>query len=262
MMKENIFIFDIDGVIRDVSFSYRKSIQLTVQYYTNWLPSMEDIDFLKSEGIYNNDWDLSLELIKRHDDTKKVFNAIDKNDLIQVFNKFYFGSKGYFSNIKSFDGLINNEKLLINREFFMKLDNLKNPYGFVSGSEKESAEFVLKEKLGLKDLNLISMNDAPSKPNPKGLIMMINKLKTKNVSACQRTIFYFGDTVSDTLTVINARKELRDEKIISIGIIPPHLQKDPISPNKEKYSKVLINSGAEVILDSLYDVFESLKKYL
>ena len=64
-MKENIFIFDIDGVIRDVSMSYRKSIQLTVKYYTNCMPSMHEIDLLKSEGIFNNDWDLSLELIKR-----------------------------------------------------------------------------------------------------------------------------------------------------------------------------------------------------
>ena len=73
-MKENIFIFDIDGVIRDVSMSYRKSIQLTVEHYTNWKPSMNDIDLLKSEGIYNNDWDLSLELINRRNQAKQKYS--------------------------------------------------------------------------------------------------------------------------------------------------------------------------------------------
>ena len=34
-----------------------------------------------------------------------------------------------------------------------------------------------------------------------------------------RLIFYIGDTVSDTLTVMNAKKVLCDEKIISVGII-------------------------------------------
>ncbi len=261
-MKENIFIFDIDGVIRDVSMSYRKSIQLTVKHYTNYMPSMHEIDLLKSEGIFNNDWDLSLELIKRK---KNILNNeskfIQKEDLVSVFNNFYFGNSGNFSDIESGNGLIKQEKLLINRQFFDKLDSLKYSYGFVSGSEKESAEFILKKKLGLKDLNLISMNDAPGKPNPKGLITMINKLKKKGKSN-NRSIFYIGDTVSDTLTVMNAKKVLCDEKIISVGIIPPHLQKPDCLNRKKNYSEILINAGSEVIIDSLNDLLDGINKFL
>ena len=261
-MKENIFIFDIDGVIRDVSMSYRKSIQLTVKYYTNWMPSMHEIDLLKSEGTFNNDWDLSLELIKRKKNhLKNEFKLIQREDLINVFNNFYFGNSGNFSDIESSNGLIKQEKLLINRQFFEKLESLKYPYGFVSGSEKESAEFVLKTKLGLKDFNLISMNDAPGKPNPKGLITMINKLKTKNVESNDRSIFYIGDTVSDTLTVMNAKKELCEERIISIGIIPPHLQKTDCLNRKKKYTEILIKSGSEIIIDSLNDLFDEINKF-
>ena len=65
-MKTAIVVFDIDGVIRDVGGSYRRAIADTVEQFTSsYRPSITDIDDLKSEGIWNNDWDASLELIRR-----------------------------------------------------------------------------------------------------------------------------------------------------------------------------------------------------
>lgn len=63
-----IVIFDIDGVIRDVTNSYRRALADTVEHFTNnhYRPSMEDIDSLKAEGIWNNDWLGSQELIYRY----------------------------------------------------------------------------------------------------------------------------------------------------------------------------------------------------
>ena len=53
-----IAVFDIDGVIRDVTNSYRRAIADTVEEFTNqqYRPTMQDIDDLKSEGTWNNDW--------------------------------------------------------------------------------------------------------------------------------------------------------------------------------------------------------------
>ena len=64
----NIVIFDIDGVIRDVSRSYRRAIADTVESFTKsyYRPSIEDIDLLKAEGIWNNDWEASQELTYRY----------------------------------------------------------------------------------------------------------------------------------------------------------------------------------------------------
>ena len=72
MQTIGLILFDIDGVIRDVTNSYRLSIQKTVLNYCNWEPSTHDIDVLKNEGIWNNDWDLSLELIKRYINNNKL----------------------------------------------------------------------------------------------------------------------------------------------------------------------------------------------
>ena len=78
--------FDIDGVIRDVAGSYRRALQETVRYYSGWCPTPEDIDKLKGEGRWNNDWDASLELLRRHGT-----DLPDRNALIDVFSGLYFG---------------------------------------------------------------------------------------------------------------------------------------------------------------------------
>ena len=61
-----VILFDIDGVIRSVENSYRLSLKKTVFEFCGWEPSYKDIDNAKNEGIWNNDWDLSLELINRY----------------------------------------------------------------------------------------------------------------------------------------------------------------------------------------------------
>jgi len=53
-------------VIRNVSGSYRRAIQATVRHYSGWTPEAGTIDALKGEGLWNNDWDASLELLRRH----------------------------------------------------------------------------------------------------------------------------------------------------------------------------------------------------
>ena len=72
MSNIGVILFDIDGVIRSVENSYRLSLKKTVYRFCGWEPSYRDIDNAKNEGIWNNDWDLSLELIKRHMKSKNL----------------------------------------------------------------------------------------------------------------------------------------------------------------------------------------------
>jgi len=37
-----------------------------VHHYCGWEPGHETVDALKGEGRWNNDWDASLELLRRH----------------------------------------------------------------------------------------------------------------------------------------------------------------------------------------------------
>ena len=69
----DILIFDMDGVLIDVSRSYRKTIQRTIQIYIenclgfernngDWVTD-EEISLFKSAGGFNNDWDLTSGLL-------------------------------------------------------------------------------------------------------------------------------------------------------------------------------------------------------
>tara|TARA_B100000161_G_scaffold176137_1_gene126576 strand:+ start:138 stop:353 length:216 start_codon:yes stop_codon:yes gene_type:complete len=66
LKKIGLILFDIDGVIRSVENSYRLALKKTVFKFSGWEPSYQDIDNAKNEGVWNNDWDLSMELIKRY----------------------------------------------------------------------------------------------------------------------------------------------------------------------------------------------------
>ncbi len=69
----DVLIFDMDGVLIEVSRSYRKTIQRTVQIYFEtclgvarsrgaWITN-EEISLFKSVGGFNNDWDLTSGLL-------------------------------------------------------------------------------------------------------------------------------------------------------------------------------------------------------
>jgi HAD superfamily phosphatase len=45
------------------------ALQDTVAHYSGWRPSAEEIDALKGEGLWNNDWDASLEFLRRRGGT-------------------------------------------------------------------------------------------------------------------------------------------------------------------------------------------------
>jgi HAD superfamily hydrolase (TIGR01548 family) len=68
-MNLDILIFDMDGVLIDVSKSYRKAIQHTIQIYLetclgfqkrrgDWVTN-EEISLFKSAGGFNSDWDVT-----------------------------------------------------------------------------------------------------------------------------------------------------------------------------------------------------------
>ena len=69
----DILIFDMDGVLIDVSKSYRKTIQQTIHIYLetcfgirknkNWRVTDEEVSLFKSVGGFNNDWDLTSGLL-------------------------------------------------------------------------------------------------------------------------------------------------------------------------------------------------------
>ena len=212
-----------------------------MQHYCGWQPSADAIDALKAEGAWNNDWDCSLELLRRHG-----AELPDRTALIDVFSGFYFGGDPE-GDPSQWTGFIGDEPLLVNASFFTTLSQQKVRWGFVSGAEPPSARFVLQQRLGLQDPPLIAMGDAPDKPDPTGLIHLAKALGADTEGA---QVAYLGDTVADVHTVVQARKRWPEQHFVSLAVVPPHLQSEEQAPARRIYEQQLMEAGADLVLNS------------
>ncbi len=265
MNNIGVILFDIDGVIRSVENSYRLSLKNTVYQFCGWEPSYKDIDDAKNEGIWNNDWDLSLELIKRNIKIKNLkLKPPQRKDIIECFENFYFGGNPN-KDSKDWSGFIRNEDLLVEKEFFTFLSAKKISWGFVSGAESASAKFVLEKRLKLVSPPLIAMGDAPDKPDPQGFLYLASKLCRNKLGHKNIPIAYVGDTIADINTVNNAKKIIPSQKFLSIGIAPPHLHLKSRVKERDSYESKLLEAGADLILNSVNDLkdidIDFFKKY-
>ena len=212
-----------------------------MQHYCGWQPSADAIDALKAEGAWNNDWDCSLELLRRHG-----AELPDRTALIDVFSGFYFGGDPE-GDPSQWTGFIGDEPLLVNASLFTTLSQQKVRWGFVSGAEPPSARFVLQQRLGLQDPPLIAMGDAPDKPDPTGLIHLAKALGADTEEA---QVAYLGDTVADVHTVVQARKSWPEQQFVSLAVVPPHLQSEEQAPARTIYEQQLMEAGADLVLNS------------
>lgn len=247
--KLAIVVFDIDGVVRDVSGSYRKAIADTVEKFTNnsYRPPMADIDELKTEGIWNNDWQASQELVYRYYESQGTARekvSISYEAIVDFFQKRYRGE-----NPDDFDGYITSEPLLMSASYLKHLGQNNIGWGFFSGATRGSAQYILQKRLGLQQPVLVAMEDAPGKPNPTGLFDAVRQI-TKQQSTIP--VLYVGDTVADMQTVIAAKKERVDTKWIGVGVLPPHVQTN--IQQREKYRENLQQAGAAIVLKNVEEL--------
>jgi histidinol-phosphate aminotransferase len=244
-------IFDMDGVLVDVSNSYRQAIKNTVEYVLknayqiNLVVKPQDIESIKKIPGFNNDWDLSYELIRllsnktSKNDFKKYINKINRNDkdykkIKKIFQSYYLGEKLYWEiykempplNIKN--GLINNESSLIQKEI---LENIYQNYkiGVATSRPRFEAIYTLK-KLGITpnfilEKNIVAQEDTQNeKPAPDPLLETKKRLNKINP-------VYVGDSINDILAAKSANM-----KCIFIG---KNKLADFEIPNVNKIGKLL-----------------------
>jgi HAD superfamily phosphatase len=256
-----VLLLDIDGVIRDVGGSYRRALAETVHHYSSWRPDPATIDSLKAEGRWNNDWEASLELLRRCNHTPlPAFEA-----LVDVFSGFYFGGDPS-GDPAQWQGFIGDEPLLVEPDLFADLNAAGILWGFVSGAEPPSARFVLEQRLGLDHPPLIAMGDAPDKPDPTGLLQLAGRLLEHhgipNLGVGAPPIAYLGDTVADVITVQQARRQLPQQTFLSLAVAPPHLHDPDAAESRRTYESQLIQAGADAVLPSTAAVLTALAEGL
>jgi HAD superfamily phosphatase len=248
MERQGLVVFDIDGVLRDVGQSYRRAIADTVEKFTDnqYRPTLADMDELKSEGIWNNDWEASQELVYRYwlsQGRERESVGLDYEELVAFFQSRYQGT-----DPEHFNGYITTEPLLVTVEYLQGLTEQGMGWGFFSGATRAEAKYALEYRLGLADLALVAMEDAPGKPDPTGLFQVIEQLDPNPMLP----VFYVGDTVADMKTVERARAIQPERLWVAIGILPPHVQETP--EGSQSYAKRLQGAGAQKVFRHVEDL--------
>ncbi|MCT7979963.1 TIGR01548 family HAD-type hydrolase [Laspinema olomoucense] len=256
MTTTAIAVFDIDGVIRDVSGSYRRAIADTVEHFTQtaYRPSSADIDRLKSEGVWNNDWDASFELVCRYFESQGQSRdrlSLDYDTLVNFFQSRYRGPDPL-----TMTGYICQEPLLVNPAYLDSLTQAGIPWGFFSGAMRAEAAYVLEGALGLTDPVVIAMEDAPGKPDPTGLFATLEQLQSRYSSVENAPVVYVGDTVADLYTVTQAKQQDPKRTWVGVGVLPPHVQES--EERKNAYSATLKKAGAAIVLGNVKELTPAL----
>ncbi|MEO1592696.1 MAG: HAD-IA family hydrolase, partial [Cyanobacteria bacterium J06632_22] len=133
--------------------------------------------------------------------------------------------------------------LLMTAAYLPSLTQNKIAWGFFSGAMRDEAFYVLR-RLGVDQPPLVAMEDAPGKPDPTGLMQVVQAISTE-----PRPVIYAGDTVADMVTITRAKAAYPNRQWAAVGVLPPHVQQD--ADYRDRYSQTLSQAGADVVVASV-----------
>ena len=158
--KYDTLLFDMDGVLVDVSKSYRVAIKQTAEYFLKDKEiTFEQIQKYKEKGGLNNDWDCTQAILKERGVEKT------RDEIREKFDAIYLG------------GAIDNETLIVSLDFLEELSE-KYKLGLVTGRPKRDADYTIK-KFGLDKFFkvIFTMDDEPEKAD--GIKRAMKELNAK-----------------------------------------------------------------------------------
>jgi HAD superfamily phosphatase len=216
-----LLVFDMDGVLVDVTESYRETISETVKVFTGTGISNTDIQALKNRGSSNNDWDLTLEIVE----SRGVHPAKEK--VIAAFQRIYLGDNN--------TGLIARERWLARNGLFERLAQTFR-FAMFTGRERWEAAFTLnKFAPGVAFDPIIGMEDVTlEKPNPEGLLKIIEHHRPEQV-------FYIGDVMDDCRAAQAAGVKF-------IGVVAAE------NPLKDDLEAIFRREGALAVVSSINEL--------
>jgi HAD superfamily hydrolase (TIGR01548 family) len=212
-----MLVFDMDGVLVDVTESYRETVVRTVEHFTSQTISRDSIQDYKNQGGWNNDWLLSQKICL------DLGVEVPYATVVEYFNYLFLDQ-----------GLIHRERWLPRDGL---LDRLAERFAFAifTGRTTEEAEITLQRE-GLRDrFLLVSSNDVErEKPAPDGL------LKIAGMHPGTK-LLYIGDTVDDARCAKAAY-------VPFIGIAARH------SPRREELVSLLRLEGAIQVIEDINEI--------
>jgi HAD superfamily hydrolase (TIGR01548 family) len=214
---KDLLIFDMDGVLVDVTESYRAAIQATVKHFTGDEPSHQEIQDWKNRGGWNDDWQLSTRMIQERGGNTPY------DEVVEYFQKLFHGD--------GTDGLILREQWLASDGLFERLAD-RHHLAVFTGRLRWEANVTLDRFLPARFDPVVGADDVSrTKPDPEGLHKICAALS-------HGKCWYVGDTVDDARASSAA-------KIPFIGIASKG------NPRYEELVELLRAEGAVAVLDDI-----------
>jgi HAD superfamily phosphatase len=174
---DSIVVFDMDGVLTEVSESYREAIVQTVLHFTGQQITRDSIQEYKNQGGWNNDWALSQKI------AADLGVNVEYGDVVSQFNERFLGRNG--------DGLIQRERWFPRAGLLARLAE-RYELAIFTGRLRYEADISLNRFASDLRFDPIICSDdvANGKPAPDGL-HSIQRMRPG------RKLIYVGDTVDD-----------------------------------------------------------------
>ncbi len=177
-MARPLIVFDMDGVLVEVTASYREAIRQTVLHFTGHDITYERIQQYKNSGGWNNDWALSQKI------AADLGTEADYATVVEEFQKLFLGHNGR-------PGLIERERWIA-RPGVLESLTARYDLGIYTGRPRPEAQLTVDRFSGAVDFfPILTADDVErGKPNPEGL----EKIRAQRPG---QPLWYVGDTVDD-----------------------------------------------------------------
>ena len=217
-------LFDMDGVLVDVSRSYRRAIEETVMHFTGRKIQSNTVQRYKNLGGFNDDWKLTHAIITDSGMEVSLARVVDE------FQRRYRG--------ENWDGFIAEEPPLIQTRTLDKLTHSGRILGIVTGRPEAEARWTL-DRLGWKRYFPLVVakekHERRGKPDPFPLQHALGILDAAGLNVKPESALYLGDSVDDMAAA-------RAGGLWAIGMVPPYLE-------HETHAPLLRQRGAHLVID-------------
>jgi HAD superfamily phosphatase len=199
-------IFDVDGVIIDVSHSYHYAIKNTAERFLERGLDINLVREIKFKKGINNDYLATLEVIRTFGGSASL------EEVVEVFNQEY-------------EKLKEMERLILSRDFFKKLRDLGVPLGILTGRPRRDLKDAF-DRFELWEFFDVVVDDdtieQPSlrKPNPYALNFCMERMNLDFA-------VYVGDSLADYQMVEGFKRQYAKKvDYIHFGdsVLPPSVK--------------------------------------